>query len=225
MRHTAAITAHLSALSVKHSAVLEALVGKREECPRLIWLYPKKRSLRAWLSDPAGMLLSDTLMMMVVCPQTLKVVPCGPDGLGWEIKKPKEWLKKWGPALLITLQILQIALALGRFLALPFPIPSVPSKASLGLDSTTSRFGPCSNALAKASLEALWGVVSDVGVEEGLEWGQEALDTGLQEDIEAVSANSKPMRLTDEAYVSIHTFLTTGDPIGRRDGEVGLLLA
>jgi hypothetical protein len=67
---------------LKHERVLNVLVGQTEECPRLVWFYPKQRSLRGWLADPLSMLLTNTLMLVLVCPETLRVVESGPDGLG-----------------------------------------------------------------------------------------------------------------------------------------------
>ena len=59
------------------------------------------------------------------------MVEVGPDGLGWDFTAPREWVKKWGPALLITLKVLHVVAAAGKVLGVP--IPSLPSSESLGL--------------------------------------------------------------------------------------------
>jgi hypothetical protein len=73
-----------------HDRTLHTLVGKTAECPKVVWFYPKKPELRDWLSNPVKCLLQAPLMMVVVCPVTFCVVPCGPDGAGWEVAMPKK---------------------------------------------------------------------------------------------------------------------------------------
>ena len=60
--------------------VLNTLVSQAVDMPKLFWLYPKKRSLRDCFFSPASTIFSNSFMLMVVCPMTLKVVPCGPNG-------------------------------------------------------------------------------------------------------------------------------------------------
>ena len=118
-----------------HDRALKVLVNKQKECPSLFWFYPKKRELRSWLSNPLKCLLQDSLMMVVVCPVTLCVVKCGPDGVGWEIRSPKAWVKKWGPAILASIYVMQAAVLAGRIVGIPLPtLPSVGEMANvLGL--------------------------------------------------------------------------------------------
>jgi hypothetical protein len=108
-----------------HERTLKTIVGKNKECPSLIWFYPKEKSLRDWLIDPIARITQNPIMVAFVCPVSLNIVKCGPDGVGWEVKNPKIWVKKWGPALLTTVRVLQVALTAGRLLTgLPIPVPS-----------------------------------------------------------------------------------------------------
>ena len=160
----------LAAHMANHESVLNVLVGKQQECPQLIWLYPVGKSVWRWLKDPAGMLLSNLWMMVFVCPVTLKMVPCGPKGVGYELKNPKKWVKKFGPAILVTIKILQTALLAGRLLGIP-----VPSLSSVGSDVGLT-FGNLSSSGSKDSssqaVTAMLKMVESVGVEECMEWSE-----------------------------------------------------
>jgi hypothetical protein len=137
---TVRVTEQLRGAVASQQRTLQVLAGLTTECPRTMWLYPKKRSLRNWLSDPTGMLLRDTLMLVVVCPETLCMVPCGPNGLGWEVASPKKWVKKWGAALLCGIQALQLAVLAGRVIGLPFPsLPSAEKPLAIRSSTVSSR--------------------------------------------------------------------------------------
>jgi hypothetical protein len=130
-------------------------------------------------------LLNDHLMLVFVCPVTFKVVKCGPKGDGWEVRNPKEWVKKWGPAILVSLKILNFAMKAGRVLGLPLP--------NVDLDEVINdKFITRSlNTLAEAFTSTLKvSVNGDVD------------NSIISEDIE---------RLSGDAYREIHTFLTSGD--------------
>jgi hypothetical protein len=198
-----------------HDYTLHMLVNKVKECPSLFWFYPKKRELRTWLSNPAKCLFQDTLMMVVVCPVTLCVVPCGPDGAGWEVALPKKWVKEWGPAILFSIYVLQAAVVAGRVVGIPLPpMPDTGAvKEALGLK------GMLGSASSKGVNQAN---LSD-SLSSFAETTKEALDlnpklqslceglkqpTAATEGRQALPANL-PMHLVGDAYKSIHTFLTT----------------
>ena len=101
--------------------IVNILVNKSEECPRLIWFYLKDPSCKVWLNDPMKFLLSDRLMLVFVCPVTFKIVNCGPNGDGWKVRNLKGWVEKWGPAIVVSLKVLNFAMKAGRVLSLPLP--------------------------------------------------------------------------------------------------------
>jgi len=110
---------------------VNALVSRRDECPRLLYFYMKPKQWTDWINDPAKRLLTNSVMMVFVCPITLQMVPgCGPDELGWEVTNPKKWFKKWGPAIMVTIKVLRVALALGKIAGVP--LPTIPSVEDLG---------------------------------------------------------------------------------------------
>ena len=54
--------------------------------------------------------LYDTVLVSFVCPHGMHVVPCGPSGSGYEMQMTKEWVKKWGPVILVTCAVVQVPL-------------------------------------------------------------------------------------------------------------------
>ncbi|CAJ1935074.1 unnamed protein product [Cylindrotheca closterium] len=57
-----------------------------------------------------------------ICPISLQPV-LGTDGevISYDVEMPREWIKKYGPAILIGLKIVQVGLAVGRGFGLPLP--------------------------------------------------------------------------------------------------------
>ena len=210
-----------------HDRALHVLVSKQKECPSLFWFYPKEKSLRNWLSDPMKCLFQNSLMMVVVCPISLHVVKCGPDGVGWEISAPKVWVKTWGPAILYSVYVLQAAVIAGRVVGIPLPQP--PSAAgvrnALGLRTDAVSKGleevlrqkelqlNCFDAFTQTTMsvcaqasESLERLTTKI-LHRQPPGDRDSADTfgsiSLREDL--------PTKLFEEAYNSIHTFLTTGE--------------
>ena len=211
---------------IAHDRVLQVLVSKEKECPSLFWFYPKNVSLRHWLSNPTKCLFQDTLMMVVVCPVTLCVVECGPKGVGWEVSMPKKWVKEWGPAILLSIYVMQAAVLAGRVVGIPLPaLPSTGDmKEALGLKGMLGdvfrkgvnqvNLQDSLSAFKDITEQAMDDKSSEVSAlraglrlqkEEGgkVGGGGSAAGAPLPADI--------PMKLVGDAYKSIHTFLTTGD--------------
>jgi hypothetical protein len=200
-----------------HDRALHKIVGKTAECPKVVWFYPKRPELRDWLSSPMKCLLQAPLMMVVVCPVTFCVVPCGPDGVGWEVAMPKKWVKEWGPAILFSIYVLQAAVVAGRVVGIPLPpMPDVGAmKEALGLK------GMLGSAFSKGVNQAN---LSD-SLSSFAETTKEALDLnpklqslceGLKQPTAAAEGGQAlpahlPMHLVGDAYKSIHTYLTTGE--------------
>jgi hypothetical protein len=201
-----------------HDRTLHTLVSKIKECPTLFWFYPKKPELRAWLFDPLRCLFQDALMMVVVCPVTLCVVPCGPDGVGWEVAMPKKWVKEWGPAILFSIYVLQAAVLAGRVVGIPLPpIPSAGVvKEALGLDSMFGSSGRegSNQANLSASLKLFAEITSNVmGPNPDLQSLRETLQPLTATTDNGNAPANLPIRLVGEAYRSIHKFLLTFGPL------------
>ncbi|CAJ1939037.1 unnamed protein product [Cylindrotheca closterium] len=67
-------------------------------------------------------LLKTKARLCFICPISLEPV-LGTDGeaIGYDIDMPRDWIKKYGPAILIGLKIVQVGLAIGRGFGLPLP--------------------------------------------------------------------------------------------------------
>jgi type II secretory pathway pseudopilin PulG len=213
---------HLQHVMLKvqaHDRTLHTTVGKTAECPKVVWFYPKKPELRDWLSNPIKCLLQAPLMMVVVCPVTFCVVPCGPDGVGWEVAMPKKWVKEWGPAILFSIYVLQAAVVAGR--AVGIPLPPMPDtkvvKEALGLKGMLG--SAFSKGVNQANLsDSLSSFADTTKAALDLNPQLQSLCDGLKRPTaagdggQALPANL-PMHLVGEAYNSIHKFLLTFGPL------------
>jgi hypothetical protein len=193
-------------------------VGKTAECPKVVWFYPKKPELRDWLSNPMKCLLQAPLMLVVVCPVTFCVVPCGPDGVGWEVAMPKKWVKEWGPAILFSIYVLQAAVLAGRVMGIPLPpMPDTQvAKEALGLKGMLG--SGFSKGVNQANLSDSLSSFADT-TKAALDLNPElqSLCEGLKEPTaggggQALPAHL-PMHLVGEAYKSMHKFLLTFGPL------------
>eukprot|EP01032_Pedospumella_encystans_P008498 gene8498-10082_t len=212
-----------------HDRALEVLVNKQKECPSLFWFYPKKREMRNWLSDPMKCLFQNTLMMVVVCPVTLRVVKCGPDGVGWEISTPKTWVKEWGPAILMSIYVMQAAVIAGRVVGIPLPqLPSASAAANaLGLNCDTLIAGMEDMVNQEQLMNCLDTFTSTTETVLGEQDApmqllcakmhaqrkqQQKAGKGAPVELEEITLGANlPSQMFDASYKSIHTFLTTGE--------------
>jgi hypothetical protein len=131
----------------------------------------------------------------------MQVVECGPEGVGWEIKNPKEWIKRWGPAIIMTITILKVALITGKCLGIP--LPSIPENI------IDSNFIQANRAITKIAQGLL-----DQQILDGVCY---ELAKVLRDDISNENNRKDyinqmiPNLVTDDAYHAIRTFLTTGE--------------
>jgi len=190
-----------------HDAVLDILVTKTKECPSLVILIPcQKKAWKDWLSPTT--FTQDKFMLTFICPVSLCVVECGPHGLGWEVSEPKKWVKKWGPALLVTLKVLHVAMATGRLLGLP--IPCLPTADSLGLLGTNA-----DSKLVKDFMSSSWDQIAYRTAEVGLDSASSVLDKSLAASIpslDSASPHHAMLKFSDEAYKAVHTFVISSGP-------------
>jgi hypothetical protein len=202
-----------------HDRTLHMIVGKTVECPKVVWFYPKKPELRDWLSNPMKCLFQAPLMMVVVCPVTLCVVPCGPDGVGWEVAMPKKWVKEWGPAILFSIYVLQAAVVAGRVVGIPLPpMPDTKLvKEALGLKGMLG--SAFSSGVNQANLSDSLSSFADT-TKAALDLNPElqCLCEGLKQPAPGADGGQAlpadlPMHLVGEAYKSIHKFLLAFGPL------------
>jgi len=208
MKATQESIRYLYASNATHEYTLKLLVGNKKDCPSLIWMYPKKKECRHWLSNPSRMLFQDVWMLVFVCPVTLRVVKCGPDGMGWEIRQPKTWVKKYGPALLCGLAALQTAIAVGRFLG--FPAPCIPSEAFAAVSGDRIGGQGFGGPLAQQVLDSMIASVYEIGLAEGMEWGSDSVRASFDGE-KPTTQKLSAKKLTENAYAAVLTFLTTGE--------------
>jgi len=148
--------------------------------PRIVWVYPKpkqeqaagvgpkKRGILSRLSSSVKRVspstwLFDTVLVTFICPVTLKVIVCGPDGAGFELKQPKSAVLEVLPYIQAGLFVLQVAVAGGRCIGLPLP-----SLVGVGdaVSSAAREAGAIDNLLdacTDLALESPLATVQDLG--------------------------------------------------------------
>jgi hypothetical protein len=144
-------------------------------------------------------------MLMVVCPVTLQVVECGPNGMGWEMTQAKQWVKKWGPAILASLCVLKAAVVAGRVLGLPLPVPDMSSLHIPGAYTFEKE-------LALQTIDKISEVLSLDNIASEMHETMEnvELESKLAGPGKEPVLSEKCHKLVGEAYAAIVTFLTTG---------------
>ena len=108
---------HLSA----HSQTLNQLVSGEVHIPSLIWFIPRKESSwRKIMGNPRSW-FEDEVMLVFLCGYGHCVVECGPEGEGYLVRNPKEWVRRWAPAIQASLWLLKGLSMAGKFVGIPLP--------------------------------------------------------------------------------------------------------
>jgi hypothetical protein len=98
------------------------------DVPALVWVSPQtdqsSGGLDLWskLDKWYGTnWLTETMVLHFVCPYTMAVVKCGPEGEGYEIKKARVWVKRHAKVLKGGIGVMRLALTAGRAVGIPLP--------------------------------------------------------------------------------------------------------
>lgn len=106
-----------------HRTMLKDILIGRYKVPAYFLLLPSLQSAK--LTKTVKKWFFTTSRLVFICPITLCPVSCGKEGTGYEISQSKEWVRRLGWALKISLYALKLALtATGH----PLPIPNIPSE-------------------------------------------------------------------------------------------------
>ena len=88
--------------------LLADLCAGTTECPKLVWMArADPKGLASWISPSAW--YGKRVKIQFVCPVSMKVGP----GPGFELILSKDWMKKYGVALNVSLGILRLAMQVG----------------------------------------------------------------------------------------------------------------
>ncbi len=196
-----------------------------------MWFYPKNHL--CWLDDPVQYLLNDTSMMVFVCPVTLKVVECGPQGTGWEVRSPREFVSKVMPTLLISIFVMQAAILEGMEVSIPLALRNYRYDVSVDTTSSPSKlveralintseekhFMRCMSAFTDAVRQLInpsdaWvnHLFRKVKLQQNRFERKRNGSAPLSYPIISLG-NTFPVVMFEESYKSVHTFLTTGDNV------------
>jgi len=192
IQSTAAHVSSLSHMVHAHDVVLDIMVTKTKECPSLVMLIPCKKAWKNCISPTT--FTQDKFMLTFICPVSLRVVECGPNGLGWEVAEPKKWVKKWGPALLVTLKVLQVT---GMIMGLP--IPCLHKILGLNLDSK----------FISDFITSSWDHIALCCTDEaGSDGASSVLGKSSIPSLESATPKHSLLKYSDEAYKAVHSFVS-----------------
>ena len=190
------------------SSVLEVLVGNKRDCPRLIIILPKEGNQYVqMLKNPVdAALFKSPMIVRFVCPITYKSI----DDYEVEIKDAREFVKNYGPILLISIRILQVGMTVGKLLGLPLPsaalFPVSELKSIMALNNSN-------NTIEKLTTLAL-NKMSDVinqQIDKSLETFSTQLDACLNpasDGVNNMQINQSLQTITDANYEDFYKLLT-----------------
>ena len=90
------------------------------DAPKLMYIIPEDSSVAEWISLKP--LIGRKVKIIFICPVTLSIPRDGKNKpMGYSMLMPKEWVKKYGPALKISFEVLRVGFAIGRLASLPLP--------------------------------------------------------------------------------------------------------
>jgi hypothetical protein len=190
------------------SSVLEVLVGNKQDCPRLIIVLPKdgNRYLQM-LKNPVDVaLFKSSMIVKFVCPITYKVI----DDYEVEIKDAREFVKKYGPILLISIRILQVGMTVGKLLGLPLPsadlFPVSELKSIMALNNSNN----VHDKLTTLALNKMSDVINQQ-IDQSLKTFSTQLDPFLnptEDGFNNMQINKSLQTITDANYKEFHKLLT-----------------
>jgi hypothetical protein len=202
-----------------NSSMLGSLLQGEHDCPRWLVVVPKpppktaaKRALE--LLHPKSWLLNRSVVLHFVCPVTMRAV-----GAGFELQLPKDWVKKYGPAIRVGLTMLKLGAGVGRLAGLPIPTLD---GVSGELQKQTAFLKQVGEGIAAELDAAGLGCVNE-WVESKLEAAAGGLAAGA-----SVASDTKglvPEREVQRSYAEVRGLLDALEPTGEgweakvRDGR------
>ena len=119
------------------TALSESLLMGEHDMPTLIWVSPKLAKGGLWGKLTSNW-LTDTMVVYFICPYTMAVVGCGPNGEGYEIERAKGWVTKHAKLISRGMFVVRLGLAAGRVVGVPLPSLSLGDIVPGGVGVATS---------------------------------------------------------------------------------------
>eukprot|EP00937_MAST-01D_sp_MAST-1D-sp2_P006692 g6692.t1 len=198
----------VQALARVNKTLLTAAVTDEHDAPCLFFPVPEQPAggWRAQLRPKSW--FNNTIRIHLICAHGLHVVPCGPDGNGYELLQRKNWVVEWAPVLAATLAVARTALAGGRVCGLPLPyVPAVPGVAKLNPTMENAA------AVAQLQLRAVDEMLEDVKEAAPSAGGAiAAMGDTAAGHAAAAELPAEVQALTGAAYRAFRAFLHELDP-------------
>ena len=189
--------------------MLHTLIKNEHNCPTLVLMFPADTSGYSKSNNVFGKfksvfhtsksklkgLFMKEMVISFVCPITKKAVESGPDGTGYRLLVPKDFVKKMAPVIAISLALAKIAI---QTYGIPFPNP------------LPAGFTP--DTYADAFMDELSGMVEEIGDKsvEGREQHEENMDAfkGVKEALE-LCKDAKSLSSIKEKQLASHLNIGT----------------
>jgi len=202
----------MSAAVRANGSMLGALLQGEHDCPRWLVLVPKPAA-KSVLSRTAEWLkpqnwVNSTVVLHFVCPIT-----CSAIGEGFELKLPRDWVVKYGPAIRVGLTLLKLGSGTMRLAGLPVPTLSTVTGLALGaVDEQVKYLQELRDGIT-AQLDAAGLGFVNAWASEQLEGAKaEATDVSV-----ATAVDGLPKRLTEtvqKSYAEVRALLDGLEPTG-----------
>ncbi|KAK1735803.1 leucine-rich repeat protein [Skeletonema marinoi] len=118
----------LSEMQTELANVSRGVSNILKDChaPKLMCIIPEDRSVMDWIKLKA--LVGEKVKVIFICPVTLSIPLDGNNKpMGYSMEMPRDWVRRYGPALQISYEILRIGFAVGRLF---LPLPNLSSVGS-----------------------------------------------------------------------------------------------
>jgi serine/threonine protein kinase len=190
------------------SSVLEALVGNKQDCPRLIIVLPKdgNRYVQMLKNPVDAALFKSPMIVKFVCPITHKCI----DDYEVEVKDAREFVKKYGPILLISIRILQVGMTVGKLLGLPLPSADLFLVSELKSIMALNNSNNVHDKLMTLALNKMSDVINQP-IDQSLGTFSTQLDACLnpaENGVNNMQINKSLQTITDANYKEFHKLLT-----------------
>ena len=183
--------------------MMRTVVEGVKVAPKFVYFVPSVPENK-WTKFKPENWIGKKVDVMFLCPLTLEI-PKKEDGkpFSYTLTLPKDWVRKYGPALIMSLRVLKVAFGLGRLAGLPLPVISdvpdkIKSNVKEGLNALTSIYDTLKEEKDLASeIECIEKHVSDsIPSVEDFNKTVDGID-------KTVEVSNKPKELTTRSYEAV----------------------
>jgi len=174
--------------------MMRTIIGGTCIAPKYVFFQPVKRG--TWKKFQPESWVGKDVKVMFICPLTLEIPKNGNgEFCSYSLTLQKDWVKKYGPALILSLRVLNIAFALGRAAGVPLPTISNLSKdLKKGAEENISNLTSVYDTLKedtdlKDEIDCIESTISSLIPTKGVERALDMPNVSLESTTPATSAS------------------------------------